>query len=164
MPPTPDIQWAALFIVDVPLLEIIVRGTIVYIGVFLMLRFVLKRQSGTAGFNDLLVLVMLADAVQNGMSANYQSITCGLVLVATIVFWSYVLDWLGYRVPAIQKLIEPPPLMLVRNGTMQRENMKKELITREELLSLLRENGIADISKVRRAYLEGDGKLSVITR
>ena len=157
-----SVDWQRLFYPETSLLEIFVRGTTVYLGVFLMLRVVLKREAGTVGISDLLVVVLLADAAQNALAGNYQSITDGLLLVTTILFWSYVLDWLGYYSPIVRRWIMPPALLLVKNGETLPHNMRKEFITEDELMSLLRKQGVDDLSRVKKAYMEGDGMLSVI--
>jgi len=159
-----QINWAEIFLPSTPLLEIFLRGTVVYLSVFLMLRFVLKREAGSIGISDLLVVVLLADAAQNAMADDYKSIPDGLFLVATILFWSYALDWLGYRFPRIQRLVYPPPLPLIKNGKMLYRNMRKEFITEEELKSMMRLQGLDDISEVKEAYMEGDGRISIISK
>lgn len=79
-----------------------------------------------------------ADAAQNGMAKEYRSVTEGVMLVAMIIGWDYALDWLGYRFPAFQRLVRPAPLPLVRNGKLLYANMRRELVTREELMTQLR--------------------------
>jgi uncharacterized membrane protein YcaP (DUF421 family) len=140
----------------------VVRGTIMYLVLFALLRFVLKRQSGGLGITDVLVIVLIADAAQNGMASEYRSVTEGIMLVATIIFWSYALDWLGYHFPPFQHLLRPPPLLLVKNGKMLRRNMRQELVTPDELMTQLREEGIKDLGDVHRAFMEADGSISVI--
>jgi len=103
-----DVDWARLFMPGTPLLEIIVRGSIMYVALFMLLRFILKRETGSLGITDLLVIVLIADAAQNGMAGSYQSITDGLVLVATIIGWSYLLNWLAFRYPFWRKVIQAP--------------------------------------------------------
>jgi uncharacterized membrane protein YcaP (DUF421 family) len=144
--------------------EIFLRGTIIYLALFLLLRLVLKREAGTIGITDLLVVVLLADAAQNAMAGDYKSITDGLILVATLVFWSYILEWLGYRFPRFQSLIHPPPLLLVKNGKMLPRNMRREFITEDELTSKIRLQGVEDITQVKKAYMEEDGRISVIQK
>ncbi len=157
-----NIDWRVLFIPSVPLLETFIRGTLVYLSLFALLRLVLKREAGALGVTDLLVVVLIADAAQNAMANAYRSITDGVLLVATIIFWSYALDWLSFRWPWFARLVEPPPLLLIRDGVMLRRNMRRELITEEELLSALRRHGVGDLSEVRRAYMEPDGRISVL--
>jgi uncharacterized membrane protein YcaP (DUF421 family) len=157
----PDLDWNAMWVPTLPLLEVFIRGSVVYLALFLYFR-VLRREAGGIGISDVLVIVLIADASQNAMAGEYHSITEGLLLVATIGFWDFVLDWLGFRYPLFERLVRPAPLLLVRHGRLMRQNMKKEMITEEELLSLLREQGVDDPRRVRRCYLEGDGHLSVI--
>lgn len=158
-------DWAGVFVPDVRvLLEVVLRGTILYLLLFALLRFVFRREAGTVGITDLLVLVLIADAAQNAMADDYTSITEGVALVSTIIFWSHFLDWLGYRFSRLGRFVHPPPLPLVKGGQMIRSHMRRELITEEELMSQLREQGIEDISEVKSAFLEGDGHLSVIRK
>jgi uncharacterized membrane protein YcaP (DUF421 family) len=158
------IDWQEIFIPSNSIPEIILRGTFTYIMLFLILRFLLKRQTGVIGVADLLVIVLIADATQNAMASEYKSVTEGAVLVLTIVFWNFAIDWLGYRFPAFQRLTRPPPLPLIENGRMLRRNMQKEMITTEELDSQLRQQGIEHCSEVKKAFIEGDGSISVIRK
>jgi len=158
------INWATTFTPTQPLLETVLRGTILYLALVLLLRVALKRQAGQLGMTDLLVLVLLGDASQNAMAGSYTSVTDGLLLVLTLVFWSYALNWLGYRYRPIAWLLTPRPLPVVRDGRMLRRNMRRELITDDELMSQLRLQGVDDIAGVREASVEGDGRVSVITR
>src|ERR1041385_116104 len=102
-------DWSGAFVPE-KLLEVFIRGSIVYLSVFLLLRFFLKRESGTIGIPDLLMTVLISDAAQNAMTADYHSVTDGLFLVTTIVFWNYALDWLGYHIPWLERFVPPPPL------------------------------------------------------
>lgn len=85
------VDWRSVFVPKTPLLEIVVRGTVVYLILFAMLRFG-KRQTGSLSVTDLLVLVLIADASQNAMAGDYKSVPDGILLVATIIFWSFALD------------------------------------------------------------------------
>jgi uncharacterized membrane protein YcaP (DUF421 family) len=158
------IEWKDMFVPDTPLFEIFLRGTIMYLAIYFLLRFVLKRQTGSLGIADVLVLVLISDAAQNGMAKDYTSITDGLLLVSTIVFWSYTLDWLGYHFPRLERIFHAGPLKIVQDGRLLRTHMRKELISEEELLSQLRQHGICDLGKVKEACIEGDGHISVVKR
>jgi uncharacterized membrane protein YcaP (DUF421 family) len=157
-------DWKSIFLPDTPLLEIILRGSIMYIALFTMLRVILKRQTGTLGMTDLLLITLLADAAQNAMAGEYKSLPDGIVLVATIIFWNYLFDWLSFKSEWFGHLIEPPPLPLIKNGKLQRKNMRQEYITEDELMMQLRHQGLDDVSKVKGAYIESDGQISVIER
>lgn len=159
-----SVDWRELFVPTHSAAEMFLRGTIMYLALFVLLRVILKRQSSGLGVTDLLVVVLIADAAQNGMARDYRSVTEGVVLVATIIGWDYALDWLGYRFPTFQRLVRPAPLTLVEEGRMLRGNMRRELVTREELMAQLREQGVASVEDVRWARMEADGRISVIKK
>ena len=158
-----QIDWKSVFVPSLHIGEIILRGTIVYLFIFIAFR-VLRRGAGAIGISDLLVVVLIADAAQNAMASEYKSITEGLILVSTIIFWDYFLDWLGYRFPPIRRLILPAPLPLVKDGRIQKRNLRQEMITEEELLGLLREQGVESVEQVKQSYMEADGRISVIKK
>lgn len=155
------IDWDSVFVPTLHLGEIVLRGSLVYLFLFFLLR-VLRRQAGHIGLSDVVVIVLVADAAQNAMAAEYHSLTEGAVLVATIAFWDYFLDWLAFKVPALRRLLRPRPVILVRNGHVQRRNLERQMIEEEALLGKLREQGVGDVREVRVAYLEADGEISVI--
>lgn len=155
-------DWKSLFSLDVSPFEIILRGSVMYISLFILLRVVLKRQAGSLGMTDLLLITLIADASQNAMAGEYKSLPAGILLVSTIIFWTYAFDWLSFKFPWFSGLIEPTPLPLIEQGKLLRKNLRRELITEEELMSQLREQGLDDIRKVKKAYMEGDGHISVV--
>lgn len=158
------IDWRGMLGSDVAWLEIILRGSAMYLGLFVLLRVILKRQSGAMGITDLLLITLLADASQNAMAGEYHSVPDGLVLVSTLIGWNYFFDWLSYRSKRFARLIEPPPLPLVRNGEVLRKNLRSELITLDDLRGQLREQGIETLAEVKLACMESDGRISVIKR
>lgn len=155
-------DWSSIFLPDVHVLEIVLRGSVMYLSLFVMLRVILKRQTGTLGTTDLLLITLIADASQNAMAGEYTSISDGIVLVATIIFWNYAFDWLSFRYEWFNRLTEQPPLPLIRNGRMLRRNMRRELVTEDELMMELRKQGLNDVSRVKEALIESDGRISVI--
>ena len=157
------VDWQKAFVPQLSVAEIFLRGTAVYFLLFAFLR-ILRRESGAIGITDLLVVVLIADAAQNAMAGDYVSITEGALLVGTIAVWDYALDWLGYHSRFVARLLRPAPLTLVKDGRMLRRNMRRELITEEELMSQLRQQGVGDLSEVEQARLEGDGHISVVKR
>lgn len=156
------IEWAELLIPTHSIAEIVLRGTVMYLSLFVILRFVMVRQTSTIGIADILVIVVIADAAQNGFAKEYKSITEGVVLVLTIVLWNLFLNWVSFRFKRFERLLAPPPLQLIEDGKMNRRNMRQEYITEEELKSQLRQQGIAELGEVREACLEANGELSVI--
>ena len=151
-----------MFVPTESLFEIIIRGTIMYLGMFALLR-VFRRQAGSIGIADLLVIVVIADAAQNGMAGDSKSITEALLLVTTIVLWDWLFDWLGFRSKFAAGILEPDKLLLVKNGRILRKNLDKELLTEDKLKSQLRQQGVENVSDVKECFLESNGKFSVIT-
>ncbi|MBC8090121.1 MAG: DUF421 domain-containing protein [Phycisphaerae bacterium] len=159
--PVFQVDWQAVFVPTVALLELFVRGSAMYLGILVFMR-VLPRQRGALSTADLLVLIIVADVAQNGMSAQYTSLTEGFVLVGTIFFWDYLLDKLAFHSPVFRKVLNDPPISLVKDGQLQRRNMRKEMLTKEDVIEQLREQGVDDIRQVRQCCLESDGNFSVI--
>jgi uncharacterized membrane protein YcaP (DUF421 family) len=157
---SPD--WQSLFIPTTPLLELVLRGSLMYLALLFALRMLGRRQVGSLSLMDLLLIVLIADAAQNAMSAEYRSLTEGFVLCGTLIAWNYLFDFLAFRSTRFARLLEPPPLPLIRDGQLQRRNMRRELLTEEEVLSQLREQGVDDVKDVRLAFIEPDGAFSVL--
>ena len=161
MHPVLQIDWHELLVPTISLLELVLRGSIVYLGILTAMR-VLRREAGELSTADLLVIVLVADAAQNAMAGEYHSITEGVVLIATIFGWNYLLDWLGYRYPWVHSLLHAAPLLLVKDGRILRRNLRSAMLTLDDLKEQLREQGVAEFSEVKRCFLEDDGRLSVI--
>lgn len=157
-----SIDWNSVFVPTIGIAEIILRGSIMYLGLFAVLRFMGRRQAGNFGPADLLAIVLIADAAQNGLGKEYGSVTEGLTLVLTILGWEYLTDWLQYRFPALRPLLTPPSLTLIENGRVNQANLRQEMLTEDELRSQLREKEVVSYDEVKLAKLEGDGRLSVI--
>jgi uncharacterized membrane protein YcaP (DUF421 family) len=159
--PSPD--WRQMFVPSVSPLELVIRGSIMYLAILAAMR-IFRRQTGSLNMADLLVVVLVADAAQNGMSSDYKSVTDGLVLVGTIYAWNYLLDAAAFRWRPIHRMLNPPPLPLVRDGQVLRRNLRQEMLTLDDLMEQLREQGVERLSEVRSCCLEGDGHLSVIRK
>lgn len=153
-----------LFTFSLPVWEIVVRGSAIYLGLVLLFRFVVRRDIGAVGIADLLVLVLIADASQNAMSGDYKTIADGLVLISTLLGWNLLLDWVAYRYPALARFVQPGKLMLIDDGKLLRRNLRREFITLDELSAKLRAYGLEDFSEVKKAYLESDGEITVVPR
>lgn len=157
------VDWQSVFVPHESLLEILIRGTIMYLAIFLLLR-IFRRQAGSFSIADLIVIVVIADAAQNGMAGDSKSVTESILLIGTIIFWDFFLDWLGFKSKFFQKIVEPEKLKVIENGRFLRRNMDSEMITTEELESQMREQGIEKVSEVKVAYLESDGHFSFIRK
>jgi uncharacterized membrane protein YcaP (DUF421 family) len=157
-------DWASVFVPDASLAESFLRGTVVYLSVVVLFRVVLRRQGGAIGLPDIMLVVLVSECVSASLSADTRSVPNGLAAVSALLFWNYSLDRLEHRWPWLQRLLEPSPLPLVRDGVALRENLDSEGITDDELKAQLRLNGVEDVSGVKLAILESGGCVSVIPR
>lgn len=157
-------DWTAMFSPELSLREVMLRGTIMYLFLFLVMRFLLKREGGAVNIADLLVVVAVVDGAQPAFTGEAQSITESAVFVLTILFWSWVLNWASFRFRFLKFLTSAPPLVLVTDGKLNRANMRRALMSREELMQQLREEGIEDLDKAHHVIMEGDGEISVIKK
>jgi len=156
-----SVDWHTLFVPSHSVVELIIRGSLMYLLLIAAMR-ILRRNAGALGTADLLVVVLVADAAQNGMAGEYRSITEGAVLVATLFAWNHLLDWLSFRSLRMRRLLSAEPLQLIARGAICWEHLRKELMSEDELREQLRQQGVDDVADVRACFLESDGHISVI--
>ncbi|HET7904487.1 MAG TPA: YetF domain-containing protein [Candidatus Eisenbacteria bacterium] len=145
-----------------PLLDIAVRCLVVYLTLLVGLRLMGKRQVGQLTPFDLLLLLLLSNAVQNAMVGPDTSLVGGLVAAATLFGANAVVAGVARRSGGATRMLEGTPTILMRHGDVIEESLRREGISREDLLRSLREHGIDDPSLVRLAILEVDGTISVL--
>ena len=157
-------NWDQMFRPEMSLPEVLVRGTLVYVSLVFLLRVILKRQAGKVSLSDLLVVSLVAGVCRNSLGRDAYSVTDGLLIVVTVLCWSFTFDWLSYHVRLVRKLLHPEPVLLIRNGVVLSENLGRELVTESQLRSKLRRTGVNDVRQVSEAWMEGDGQVSVVRR
>ena len=157
----PDLQ---ALLVPHHIVENIVRATVVFWMLFLLLRFLPNRKAGGVGPTDLLVVVLLANAVQAAIQREGTAITDAAIQVATIVGWSIAFDLIGGRVPALRGVLHSEPVEVIRDGQVLMRNLRREFMTEEELDAQLRLQSIDAIDDIAHAYIEHDGRVSVIRK
>jgi uncharacterized membrane protein YcaP (DUF421 family) len=155
----PPGNWSDIFKLERPVLEHLVRGTALYFGVLILMRCMPRRSGGELAAMDLVFVVLIANAVTNAMG-DHTSVTDGLLLAMVFMGWNYLINLLSYHVHFVERLVSAPPLQIVRDGRLLRRNMRRELLTEEEVMTYLRKDGFADIGEVKAAYVEGDGKIT----
>lgn len=155
------IHWAALFDPTISIIALIARASFVYIGLYVMLRLFTFRHAGQMGVADLLLITLIASAVQNGMAHGETTVTSGMILAATIFFWSWFLDWLSARVPRLAWMTQTEPRRIVHDGHMNRAAMRADLVTEGDLMAQIRKAGVDELHNVKNAYVEGDGTITV---
>jgi uncharacterized membrane protein YcaP (DUF421 family) len=142
--------------------QIVLRSLVVYAAVFGGLRLLGKRQLGQMTVFDLVVILLIANAVQNAMVGPDTSLQGGLLAAAVLLVANFVVARVRLLTPRFERLLEGTPTMLIRDGEFLPANLRKEGIDREEVESALREHGLSAAGEARVAYLEPDGSISII--
>jgi uncharacterized membrane protein YcaP (DUF421 family) len=149
---------------SVPIAEIVLRTFVVYVVVFALLRVAGKRELGQMSVSDLVVILIIANAVQNSLNAGDVSLVGGLVSAATLVAMNVLLDRFGRRIPFFKRFVVSEPTLLLRDGRPIEGHLEREDVTREEIEMAAREHGIDDLAEVSAAVLEPDGSISIIPK
>jgi uncharacterized membrane protein YcaP (DUF421 family) len=150
--------------IAVPWWELVLRSTIVYVALLVLLRLTGKRQVGQLAPFDLVLLLVLSNAVQNSMNAGDTSLVGGLLAATTLVVLNYLLGVATFRNKRIEELVEGRPQVLIHNGKLYDNVLSGAQLTQHELHAALRQAGCAGVEEVRYAVLENNGSISVITR
>lgn len=143
-------------------MDIVLRATVMFAILFALLRLMGKRELGQMTPFELVMLVVVGDLIQQGITHNDFSLTGATLAIATFAFWTVVLGWLVYLSPRAQRLVEGAPQVLVRNGALVEANLRRDRLTRAEIESEMRLAGIAHLKDVAWAILEPEGKISFI--
>jgi uncharacterized membrane protein YcaP (DUF421 family) len=145
-----------------PWWEFCLRAVLVYGFLLLVLRLTGKRQVGQLSPFDLVLLLVLSNAVQNSMNGGDNSVTAGVILVLTLFCLNALVSHLSHRSKRLELLIEGRPQILVHNGAVEEDVVAREHISRHELMSAVRQAGLSELSEVRVAILENNGRINVI--
>jgi uncharacterized membrane protein YcaP (DUF421 family) len=143
--------------------ELVVRGVVVYAFLLAILRITGKRQVGQLAPFDLVLLLVLSNAVQNSMNAGDNSLVGGLISAATLVGLNYLVGLATFRSRKLEAIIEGRPQVLIHNGKLYQDVMARAQLTHHELHAALRRSGCSCVEEVRSAILENNGSISVVT-
>ncbi|ODP36061.1 DUF421 domain-containing protein [Sphingomonas turrisvirgatae] len=143
-------------------MDIVIRATVMFAILFGLLRLMGKRELGQMTPFELVMLVVLGDLIQQGVTHNDFSLTGATLAIGTFAFWTVVLGWIVYKWPRAQKWIEGEPRVLIRGGELIERNLRRDRLTRREIESEMRLAGIARMEDVAWAILEPEGRISFI--
>ena len=144
-------------------MEIVIRATVIYFLVWILIRAMGKRELSQMGAFELVLLVTMGDLVQQGVTQEDFSVTGALLAIGTLGFWILLASYVSFRFPKTRGLIEGKPVIVVEDGRIQREALRVERVTPDELIDAAREQGIGDLREVTFGVLEPDGKFSFLT-
>lgn len=153
---------AEVFGITKPIWEIVARGTVAYFALIVLVRVIPKRNAGHISPNDMLTLIVIGGMGTDAITGGSTSVSDILLMVGLIVGWGYLFDAIEYRFPVFRGMLRHPQTSLVDHGRLIKRNMRREMVTEDELMAVLRKQGIDDVSSVRSACLEADGEISVI--
>jgi uncharacterized membrane protein YcaP (DUF421 family) len=153
-----------MFTLALPWFEFVIRGVIVYVFLLVLLRLTGKRQVGQLAPFDLVLLLVLSNAVQNSMNGGDNSLVGGLISATTLVLLNYAVGQATYRSKGLESLIEGRPQVLIHNGQLFEDVLHRAQMTHHELTSALRRAGCSCAEEVHSAILENNGSISVTPR
>ena len=153
-----------IFVLNVSAWELLVRGTVGYVALSVILRLLPKRQTGNLAPNDMIALVIIGALAADAIIGDARSVLEILLLIAVVLTWDYLFNLAEYYLPGYRKVAQHPPTLLIYDGVLLKHNLRKEKLTEEELAAHLRMSGVPDINRVRQAVLETDGQISIIER
>ncbi len=147
-----------------PWWEFVVRGIIIYIFLLVLLRATGKRQIGQMSPFDLVLLLVLSNAVQNSMNGGDNSVLGGIILSITLVAINWSAGKITFASKKAERLIEGVPQVLVHDGKVYEQALSSTQLTRHELMSAIRGEGYTNLNEIRAVILENDGSISVIPK
>lgn len=145
-------------------MDLVFRAAVVFAFVFLVTRIVGRRQLSQLEPFDLILLVVIGDLVQQGVTQSDESVTGALIVISTIALLSFAVSWVSFRSRKLRLVTEGEPIVLVQNGRLIERNMRRERITREDVEEEARRQQITSIADLRWAILEDDGGITCISR
>ena len=147
-----------------PILDIVLRSAVVYVVIMLGLRVLGKKHVGQLSIIDLVLILLISNAVQNAMVGEDTTLLGGIIAAVTLIILNLFFSFIAYRSRKIDEIIEGTPTLLIHNGQMIKKHLEQENISVEELERVIREHGIEKISEVKTAIMELDGTISVISK
>jgi uncharacterized membrane protein YcaP (DUF421 family) len=148
----------------VPWWELVVRSAVIYVALIVALRLFGKRQIGQFTIFDLVLILLVANAVQPAMTGPDNSLLGGLIIIGSLVVADGLVAVARARIPVVNWLLEPQPTVIAEDGKWLREAMEHEDVTLADAEMALREHGVGDVDEVELAVLEADGSISVVPR
>jgi uncharacterized membrane protein YcaP (DUF421 family) len=153
-----------MWVPELPVLEKVVRAAAVYLFLLVALRLTGKRQLGQMSSFDLVVLLIISNVLQNAMIGADNSVLGGFIGAATILLLNYAVARTVVSWRVVERLVEGAPTLLIHNGRIFEQHLRRELLTRDELMAALRRQGILAVEDVRVAWLEETGAITAVRK
>ena len=143
-------------------MDIVLRATVAFLFLFILLRVIGRRELSSMEPFDLILLVVIGDLIQQGVTQSDMSFTGAVLAVGTFAILTVLASWLVYRFRAMRAVLDAEPLIIVQDGRLVESNLRHERMTPEEVAAAARQQGIASLDQVAWAVLEGNGRISFI--
>ncbi|MBA2405147.1 MAG: DUF421 domain-containing protein [Bdellovibrionales bacterium] len=147
-----------------PWVELVLRASAIFIGLFILFKIWGKKHFGEMTAFDFIILLIMSEAVQNSLVDGDESVTGGLIVIATFMVLTSLMNILSFYSRKAEKFFSGTPKVIIRDGKLMEEVLKKERISLQELLEQIRENGVLHLKDIGLAVLEANGKISVIKK
>jgi uncharacterized membrane protein YcaP (DUF421 family) len=157
-------DWGAILVPEGPVAELLVRGTVMYFFLYVLMRMAGRRLFARLAMSDILVMMLIAVAVREGITGEHYAIGDAMVSGATILAWDIIVDRIAFRFPSLRRTLRHRPVPIVRDGQLIVENARAHLLTRTEIMERVREEGLSALAQVQEAYMEPSGTLSIVPR
>jgi uncharacterized membrane protein YcaP (DUF421 family) len=144
--------------------DIAIRGIVLYLFVYLLTRVTGRRELSSLEPFDLVLLIVLGDAIQQGLTQDDYSVTGAVIAVGTIAGLQVLTSWSAFRFPSVRRLLNGHPIVLVQDGRVIERNLRRERLTIDDLTETARANQVASLEDVQWAIFEPSGSISFITK
>ncbi|HET7171762.1 MAG TPA: YetF domain-containing protein [Gaiellales bacterium] len=145
-------------------MDIVLRGIVLFIFVSFIMRIVGRRELSSMGAIDLVLLIVLGDSIQQGLTQDDYSVTGAMIAVSTIALMQVSLSFLSYRVRRLRPVLEGEPIVIVQDGRVIEKNLRRDRITVDEVLEEARQQQIGSLDDVAWAVLEANGQISFLPK
>ena len=145
-------------------MDLVIRAAVIFCFIFLITRIAGRRQLSELEPFDVILLVVLGDLVQQGITQSDESVTGTLIVISTITLLSVAVGWLSFRSGPIRLITEGEPIILIHDGELVERNLRRERLTRGDLEEEARKQQVASLDQIRWAILEDDGAISIIPK
>jgi uncharacterized membrane protein YcaP (DUF421 family) len=145
-------------------MDLTIRAVVLFFFVFLVTRIIGRRELSSLEPFDLILLIVIGDAIQQGLTQGDYSVTGSLIVVGTFAVLQVLVSYLSYRFPRLRPVVDGEPLVIVQDGAVIERNMKRERLTLEEVMAAARQQQVASLDDIAWAVLETNGKVSIIPK
>jgi uncharacterized membrane protein YcaP (DUF421 family) len=143
-------------------MDLVIRAAVIFFFIFLITRIAGRRQMSELEPFDVILLVVLGDLVQQGITQSDESVTGTLIVISTITLLSVAVGWVSFRFAPIRVITEGEPIILIHDGTLIERNLRRQRLTRGDLEEEARKQQLSSLDQIRWAILEDGGQISII--